>query len=1525
MDVEESLEVDVVDGKQPTITEELLQIVEDFGDYIEKFMFEIVTFLAVIDSSMGLIKDLLSMFGFSGWKMTFFPTFSFVVTIGVFLFGSKKRKGKRDADAAGLDGLGDALEMLDDIIEVVDEVAGEIDDEGGLGVGDYGSDSEQEEDGQETEKDPGENPEEPQLGARVDEGAPGPSAFGKAIRLIVVVVGLLAKLTKGGRGKESAEEEVNQDVMPTTTGGQSPPNEAKQNKSGITLVEASKELERETGELVKAVQSDSLKAASLVQHGSSEVGRLVNKNTTDVLHKTGVSSISSGLIREVGFIGGKLSQEATSLAGKAGKHSLDGLKGNPLLQATGTAKLGSGLYREVDFISGKLTQEANSAATKAGVKLLSNGLKTDTKGESVDKVSCNAAQQDGTVRRDKRTQYLPEKGKNHKVSFKSTLKASSVESDISLLEKNDFLQSGPTSRQYQLESGYLIGEIGSLECVTSVKPQNLRTEFERTNLSKTDVESDIEAVATKGLFSFNENLNRVSGTKDTEKVDELGRNTTTLSAYPIGSREQIVKGNNSKGSVETGINSLLGAEAIESVMDDAKDFAGSTSAATKSLNDQATKGLNEAKRRTGGLLQIAVRLFRVIMRALNRKKGGDGASADTASSAELGGDAKTSEGASGKKDETPGKEEGVPVAGARSADDGGGDIGAGLAGIAASVGKGGGKGGLVGIIRTVVGVVVRLVAMVRKNKPAESVPAAAETQDSQVNFEEDSDDEFFDAEEEVVKAEPRTANEAETLQPRLVEESKASSRVVSEGVKTSMLGDTSAALNGQYLGAETTGTRHSVQVGQPGTTSKGVVILDNERDGVDTGRPNQRVTLKISGGQSQQGKTDAATNSIVIDIDAPVVLHSSSTAKDNARSTERDQSIHQYTCSDNSVPGATPLGSTPMKYTENTIQGNAMPGKCFAGQNNVRDFNGETNPGKSKLISDVSRRVPGRNFTEKNVDCKDVDGQSPLGNFENSEKRNMSNGLVAEHDYLNYTAQSISKNPLISYESSSDDDAELDVIRNKYLQEIVPNTEEMKFLSVERKYNKKASTLRTVNTEDMIIERPFLTSKSESYFLGNAQQKVAPSSRPIISGRETMKARLQRLEEEGHKGFSTINRGYAVDSDMSGDCEINRKVVVGKRESMRSRMQQANMAQDSEAFVCHKAKAQGTTRNDTGAQVFVRGQDRVASIHNRPKGYRDKRVAREFATLSPQSSDVAPVNGRPQWYKDERVAHEFATLSPRSSDVAQSPNNIISTVQSLLGDVQSTDTSIMSELQSYLSDEDIVHLRDSRLTKPTPEHKDQIRSSRNSERQSKKRNNLEKRLHELEKKLQKRAKSITPTRKHSRKDRGQITPERIGQGKSPDGRGGAMSPGGRGRQPLDSPLQGLETIRDLLQKLEKRPYLSSKQLVLKSSEKKARKPRAVGQDKLGTKDEKINRRRYNQPPVEDSSSPVSDRPRPAVLSYSDVAVSLSSSEPNTRFSDDSITITEFSETSSTSRMGTPVPSSSHWEDSKGTRNARYRV
>lgn len=107
---------------QLSVTQEFLQILEDFAIYIDVFLFEIVTFLAVINSFMNLLADVLKLWGLSGWAVTIFPSSSFLVSITLFIFGTRKRSNKRKEN------LDKALNMFDDVIEVVDDVR-DINDE----------------------------------------------------------------------------------------------------------------------------------------------------------------------------------------------------------------------------------------------------------------------------------------------------------------------------------------------------------------------------------------------------------------------------------------------------------------------------------------------------------------------------------------------------------------------------------------------------------------------------------------------------------------------------------------------------------------------------------------------------------------------------------------------------------------------------------------------------------------------------------------------------------------------------------------------------------------------------------------------------------------------------------------------------------------------------------------------------------------------------------------------------------------------------------------------------------------------------------------------------------------------------------------------------------------------------------------------------------------------------------------------------------------------------------------------------
>lgn len=397
-------EMDIDDPNQPTVTEELLQIIEEFAEYIDKFMFEIVTFLAVIDSSMGLIKDVLAMFGFSGWKMTFFPTFSFIVTIGVFLFGTNKRKGKRQADAAELEGLGKAMDMLDDVLGVVDDVVDEVEkvecEAGGLGLGDYSdSDEDDDENPNKTEIKEGETTdvvvdievaqEENQEPSQQDAGSEPPqkSSIAKAVGIIVLVAGIVAKLKKGKKQETDSPESNDEDVMGIAsnesqnspaglvTGAQGPPADAKSKLStdtctsstpqDDTLAEIATDFKQESIELASAVKDESIRATTVAGH-------IAHDSTLHALHTTGALKVGHGLYREVDFISGHLKKEGIAAGKSLEKETIEvanQVKENKVLKETGIDKLGTGVYREAAFIGGHLSQGTKKVITDEEKKL----------------------------------------------------------------------------------------------------------------------------------------------------------------------------------------------------------------------------------------------------------------------------------------------------------------------------------------------------------------------------------------------------------------------------------------------------------------------------------------------------------------------------------------------------------------------------------------------------------------------------------------------------------------------------------------------------------------------------------------------------------------------------------------------------------------------------------------------------------------------------------------------------------------------------------------------------------------------------------------------------------------------------------------------------------------------------------------------------------------------------------------------------------------------------------------------------
>jgi len=108
---------------QNSITEELLQIIEDFTDYIDTFLFEILTFLAVFHSFMVLLFDILRLCGFDGWLLTIIPSTSFLLSVVFFIFGAKKRSNKRKKNKKSSDSKElPTLESLDGVIVMVDNI-----------------------------------------------------------------------------------------------------------------------------------------------------------------------------------------------------------------------------------------------------------------------------------------------------------------------------------------------------------------------------------------------------------------------------------------------------------------------------------------------------------------------------------------------------------------------------------------------------------------------------------------------------------------------------------------------------------------------------------------------------------------------------------------------------------------------------------------------------------------------------------------------------------------------------------------------------------------------------------------------------------------------------------------------------------------------------------------------------------------------------------------------------------------------------------------------------------------------------------------------------------------------------------------------------------------------------------------------------------------------------------------------------------------------------------------------------------
>lgn len=814
-------ELDYDDPNQPTITEELLQIVEEFAEYIDKFMFEIVTFLAVIDSSMGLIKDVLAMFGFSGWKMTFFPTFSFIVTIGVFLFGTNKRKGKRKAEAAELEGLGQAMEMFDDVLGVVDDVLEEVEkvegEAGGLGLGDY-SDSDDDDNDEnpnqteikeggttdvvvEIEVVQGEEAQEPQQQDTEPE-APPKSSIAKAIGMAVMVAGIAIKLAGKGKQQEpqqqenisesepeselkkNAGDESQNNLAGSVTGAQIPPTDDKSKlkndtcpntQHDDTLGEIAEDLKQESIELAAAVKNDAIKATNIITDGTVDAGTIVHDNTKQVLTSTGALKVGHGLYREVDFISGHLKKEGIAAGNSIEKETLQVAKqvqGNKVVKETGVDKLGTGVYREAAFITthvGKGTKDVLQHEHQKLAGSLGQTRATPAASSSGSEKESNSGQKGAnTLLKNKGNQ--PQRPTNQSKSKTNTLPLTDNSQQRRQCDKTATEQRPPnqsqdktkreatSSRSFDASNGHgLYREVdfkfGHVTREGIIKGKAIEPETTETVTSlkgsKVIYEPGQDSVVTgvyreagfvTGLLSDETNKVIQSGEQELNplcqpgpsgivleytKTEDTNKNISELNQQEIkslGIEENSKDPEHISSEPQTGVSNMAA-----NVVDGAVGAAGSVASEAMNIDKKAEQGLNQAQKKSKGLLPIIMRLVRLIMRVVNKgKKSGSNSQASsrrgsTASAADSRGE--------------PSKEK-------RTAE-GGGDA-ANIAGAASSLaaGGGGGKGGKIGAI---VGIVVRLVRLASKLIGGQKdAPSPSTRSNSTQSIDQQSDDEFFD-------------------------------------------------------------------------------------------------------------------------------------------------------------------------------------------------------------------------------------------------------------------------------------------------------------------------------------------------------------------------------------------------------------------------------------------------------------------------------------------------------------------------------------------------------------------------------------------------------------------------------------------------------------------------------------------------------------------------------------------------------------------------------------------------------------
>ncbi|XP_068674589.1 streptococcal hemagglutinin-like [Montipora foliosa] len=564
----------------PTATEELLQLVEDFADYIEKFMFEIVTFLAVVDSAMGLIKDVLGLFGFEGWKMAFFPTFSFIVTTGVFLFGAKKRKGKRDADVP--EGLEEAFDAIENVMEVVEDVAEELDDidktkdgnaDGelvdvlgdvtGLPTGSVSREMQGRERGNEGDVIISDTPaDDTQSMAR------------KVIAVTMMAASIIAKVKKKRKEGQDPEGTAAMEVVDQDEGNYC--TNDKNQKAGTGL-ETLQETAQQSDGVSKKGAAKVTGAASSKSHNRKPSEPATDSYNNSVIldlnlatQEKGIADIDLQNVARSGVISAepRLRQNTTYLV-KEVKHGASEIK----REIGGTSLTGTSNHKE-GSLSDLTHPKKDDVIWDVPIPTTTNTMHNKATAQQSDWVSKKgAAKVTGAASSKSHNRKPPEPATDsYNNAVIIDLNLATQEKGIADIHLQNVARSGVISAERRLRQNttYLVKEVkhGASE---------IKREIGGTSLTGTS--NHIE-----------DSLSDLTHPKKDDVIWDVPIPTTT--------------------------NTL---EMASGMVKNTTDLAGSTA---QNVDQQARRGLEETRKKSGSILHIAIRLVRLIVRVVNKKKGG---------------------------------------------------------------------------------------------------------------------------------------------------------------------------------------------------------------------------------------------------------------------------------------------------------------------------------------------------------------------------------------------------------------------------------------------------------------------------------------------------------------------------------------------------------------------------------------------------------------------------------------------------------------------------------------------------------------------------------------------------------------------------------------------------------------------------------------------------------------------------------------------------------------------------------------